>query len=200
MIVLDVKGKQEPAFALDYGNYLEPFSLFDYVKAHKDKTKLSIYELRIMSRSIILDYLKSEHLVLQAISEMPKMQPAIYCSQNDEAIAIIDSIHVNGEKINTYYDDYIYKVLSIKGYRILEISVNIISSDEKSTKDGQINPISRGDKCDIVLNTVSEIKKYDFTSAANPLHDDELNDSDMKYTNKQKSLIERIKSYFYKSR
>lgn len=39
---------------------------------------------------------------------------------------LIDRIHVNGEKINTYYDDYIYKVLSIKGYRILEISVNIM--------------------------------------------------------------------------
>lgn len=95
MIVLDVKGIQEPAFALDYGNYLEQFSIFDYVKTHTDKTKLCLYELRIVSRSIILDYLKSEHLVLQAISEMPEMQPAIYCSLNDEAIAIIDRIHVN---------------------------------------------------------------------------------------------------------
>lgn len=151
VIVLDIKEKQSPAFALDEGDALNPFEIDDYVTQNNNsKISLSKYELRIMSRSIILDYLSKNSMVLQAISNMPEMMPAIYCTDSENNIAIIDRISVNLQSTETAINRDNIKLLSQR-YQVQVFYINIVSEDFIKGNSKQIH---RGDKLTISLDSI----------------------------------------------
>ena len=182
VIVIDIKNRQIPAFAFDEGDALVPFEIDEYISENKLMTTLSKYEIRIMSRSVILDYIKKRGFILQAVSQMPAMQPAIYCSQSESEIAIIDDVIINQHPIKADISTYNIMQLISQNYRVIKLVINILS--EKLTK-GESVPVYRGDKVFIEIDSVNEINDSEID-----LRDNSSNENKESTKNKHKLTIQ----------
>lgn len=192
VIVLDIKEKQSPTFALDEGYALTQFDIDDYVlQNNNSKMSLSKYEIRIMSLSIILDYLSKNSIVLQAISSMPEMMPAIYCTDSENNIAIIDRISVNKQSTETAINRDSIKLLS-QDYQVQLFDINIVSEDFIK---GNSKQIYRGDELTISLDSIYKYEDSMFASS-DETDNDRTENYKVAQKNTRKNWIKKLAQLF----